>query len=112
MHARANPSIEREKPEEELGGFGPQNHRGDAERPLEKETDGTVGTERCERTAGRKAYRADHYNRRIATSCLWLLKSRHAKVTMILKATHAMKSLVTSSLSRSPRRWQWQTSWS
>lgn len=60
-----------------------------------READDAVGTERCERSAGRKAYRAGHYNRGFATSCSWILKSRHAKVTMILKATHVMKSLVT-----------------
>lgn len=44
QHARANPSIKREEPEEEPERSGPSDHRGHAERQLEKETDDAVGT--------------------------------------------------------------------
>ena len=35
---------------------------------LEEEADDLVGAERYERTAGREAYRAGHYDRRLATT--------------------------------------------
>ena len=35
---------------------------------LEEEADGLVGAERYERTAGREAYRAGHYERKLATT--------------------------------------------
>ena len=68
QHARANPSIKREEPEEEPERSGPSDHRGHAERPLDKEADDAAGTGRCVRTADREAYRMSHYDRRIATT--------------------------------------------
>lgn len=66
-HARAHRNIERGEPEDRPEGAGEEDRQGHLNGLLE-EADDLVGAERYERTADREAYRAGHYERKLATT--------------------------------------------
>lgn len=66
-HARAHRNIERGEPEDRPEGAGEEDRQGHLDGLLE-EADDLVDAERYERTADREAYRAGHYERKLATT--------------------------------------------